>query len=340
MKYFFTCESVQSITDNCENKINAFALKGSCPLIKSKLLYEIANEAGLSGMTCEKFLSPFNYEELACVYIKRKNCIVYDSEYLDCPPEGAKTINIDELCGGELPTERIEKLERNKYKTLSRAAKEKNSAAVLQKENERLSKKYISKAKILNYILRFVGRNGAAPSGKVGKMSVRSISGITAWGVHSLYETVFEDCNRIYTVTGTLRHANTMLISGLCEAFLQLGCDVTVFKCSLTGEAEHLCVPSLCIAFLSDNDYHFLPYIQSGEIHTERFLKSKLPESVSFRINLNEEQIDDYIGRSVFSMYDALEMHNALSDLLFDAQNEYFDNKLKPRIISEVLDNN
>ena len=340
MKYFFTDDSVQSIIDNSENAINAFGLKGSCPAIKSKLLYEIANGASDLGLSCEKFLSPLNYDELACVYIKGKSCFVYDCEYLDNPPENSSVFDIDGICKTSLPKERIERLEKSKYTMLSRAAKERNSAAVLQKENEKLSQKHISKPKILNYILRFIARNGLTPSGETGKSLMRSISCVTAWGVHSLYESVFEDCNRIYTITGKLKHANTLLISGLCEAFLQCGCDITVFKCALTGEPEHLCVPSLSLAFLSENDYHSLPYIQSGIIHTERFLKTRLPENVNFRINLNSEQIDDYIGRAVFSMYDALEMHNAVSDLLFDMQYEHFSKEMKGQIIQSVLGNN
>ncbi len=340
MKYFFTSQSIQSILQTQEKEINAFVLKGSCPLIKSKLLYEAVNKASEQGFTCEKFLSPFNYEELACVYIKGKNILICDGEYLDLPPGENKIIDIDKLCGAQLPAERLAKLERSKYKTLSRAAKEKNSAAILQRENERMSLKYISKPKILNYILRFIGRNGITPLGETGKRLIRSISSITAWGVHSLYETVFEECSRIYTVTGNLKCAKSMLISGLGEAFVQLGCDAAVFNCSLTGEPEHLCVPALSLAFLSDNDYHFLPYVQSGEIHTERFLKAKLPESVKFRMNLNDEQIDDYIGKTVFSMYDVFETHNAITELIFDIQNEYFDKTLKHRIISEIMDNN
>lgn len=340
MKYFFSSESVDSIINGCGSELNVFSIKGSCPLLKSKALYEIANEASNNGLSCEKFLSPFDYDKLAGVYIKGKNSLIYDSEYYTSGFCETKTFDIDEIGNSGVQSKRIAESETKKNVFLSCFAKEKNTASILQKENDYLIMKYISKPKILNYILRFISRNKFMPTERTGTSSVRSLSAITAWGVHCLYETVLEDCNRIFTVSGKIKHINSLLISGLAEAFVQYGYDVTVFKCSLTGEAEHLCIPALSLAFLSDNDYHTLPYGQSGEIRCERFLRSKIPENIRFQTVLNNEQIDDCIGKAVFAMFDALEIQNTISDVLFDKQNENFANKLQPMIIKAVLGNN
>ena len=340
MKYFFSSESADSIISRCGSELNIFSIKGSCTLLKSKVLYDIANEASNAGLSCEKFLSPFDYDKVAGIYIKGKNSLIYDSEYYTSGFVEKKTFDIDEISNPDIQSKRIAELETKKNVFLSCFAKEKNSASILQKENDYLTMKYISKPKILNYILRFISRNKFTPSEHTGTASVRTLGSITAWGVHCLYETILEECNRIFTVSGKVKHINSLLISGLAEAFMQYGYDVTVFKCSLTGEAEHLCIPELSLAFLSDNDYHTLPYGQAGEIHCERFLKSNIPENIRFQTVLNNEQIDDCISKAVFAMFDALEIQNTISDVLFDKQSESFTDKLQPMIIKAVLGNN
>lgn len=340
MKYFYSSESIQNIIDNCGGGLNIIVLKGSCPMIKSRLMKSLAGTAEAKGLTSDFFLSPLSYENNVCVYIKGNNSLICDSEYFTDSRGNAKLYDIDSICGLQNDSKIISDLKKRKGIFLSYAAKEKNSALLLERENRRLSSKYISKPKILNYILRFISRNKLQHCRRKGEICTRFLSSVTAWGVHSLYETVFESCERIFTLSGKVRGINSMLISGLSEAFLQYGYNVTVFKCSLTGESEHLCIPELSLAFFSDNDYHTLPYGRTGEIHTERFFSSEIPSDIRFRMMLNNEHIDDYISNAVFSAYDALEMQSSVSDMFFDDENDCFYEKLNPMIISAVFGNN
>lgn len=131
-----------------------------------------------------------------------------------------------------------------------------------------------------------------------------------------------------------------MLLSGLSELFRSYGYNTISFKCSLTDETEHLCIPDLSLAFLSDNDYHSLPYGHSGEIHTQRFLLSQPPQSVCFQTVLNNERIDEHISKAIFSMFDAMEIENSVSKLLTDEQTQAKLKHFSLMITNDIFANN
>lgn len=340
MKYFLMPKTYEEFLNSPHTSNKILILDGSCSKLKSKLLEELCVCAKSRGLLLEKFYSPYDYDSICAIYIKKLRYFIIDNDFTDYAPGNSIKIDTDKVFSESINKAEISKNLTKRNILLSNLARAENSARLLFAENKRIMSKYVCKPKILNFVLRFAMRNKLYQSEEIGKCSVRTLSSITAWGVHSFYETIYEHQSNIISLSGPHRNASSILISGLNEMFCQCGYDTTLYKCSLTGDNEHLSIDRLSLAFVTDNDYHTIPYGEAGRIHTNRFINFKIPESAKLQAILNEEQADNFIGDAVFSAFDALEVQNKSSDNLYDLIDEEKKENLTNEIISLVFANN
>ena len=304
--------------------------------LKHRLMSCIVSCAEKQGLSCVKFLSKYDYDKLCAVYVRNRKTFIADKDIIPDLSEfpDAVTINADKIYFPSPDLSVIEKLKKQRRAYISDAAKCENSAAVISRETAKMLSQFTNKAKVLNYILRFIQRNGLRQSAEKGSESVMTLGNITSWGVHTCFESIAEKCSDVYTICDCTKYTASLLINGFSSAFCQCGKSTEKFVCSLCPEfSEHLCVPEMSLAFVCENDYHPYRCSEYGEISVRRFLKRPVPAYLAEKLGCNEELKDDLIDGCVFALYDAMEKDNELCRYLqaFESPEKYelLENEVK-----------
>lgn len=327
-----------------ENNIERiYLLEGKSACIKSRLIKSVSLFAEKNGYAADVCLSKHDYDKLCAVKIIRNGVLIADSNYFNKTNANyTKTIiNTDKFFKNDISRDQ-EYIKLNKYITdnLSDSAKSENAARSLLLENKRLVVPYISKSKILNYIFRFISRNGLQEKEEKGKNEKRFITQTTPWGIHTCYETIMQSAKIVAVIRDEYKYVSSTLISGLAAAFNQCGKDTVSLYCSIDSEcAEHLIVPELSAAFFTENRNHPYPFSDTGELSVRRFLKCDPPAEKKTAIRRNNELIDDFLDESVFSLFEVMEAENRICDMLADSFAEEKFNNEKDNIISDIFKN-
>ncbi len=314
---------------NEPNGITAAVLISSeSSFLRHRLISSVVSHAEKQGLSCLKFLSKYDYDKLCAVYIKSRKTLVADKDIIPDLSEfsDAATINADKIYSPSPDFSVIKKLKEQRRLYISDAAKCENSAAVISRETAKIFSRFTNKARVLNYILRFIQRNGLRQSAEKGSESVMTLGNITSWGVHTCFESIAEKCSDVYTVCDCAKYTASLLINGFSSAFCQCGKDTEKFVCSLCPEfSEHLCVPELSLAVVCENDYHPYRCSESGEISVKRFLNRPVPPYFLEELRCNGELKDELIDTAVFALYDAMEKDNELCRYLqaFESPEKY-----------------
>lgn len=326
MNFFLTCENNGLFYELKDEAVVKIFLEGRSTYIKSRLMCETALFCETKGLLCERYLSKYDYDKLCAVYIPAKKMLIADSVLFSAYPEtGVKTVNTDELfnlTAADFPESII--LNEKKISELkSDAAKFENAVKTLFHENKKTVMPYISRAKILNYILRFMQRSSLSQSERTGKNIEKSLCAVTPWGIHTCYETVMLTCKDVIVIKDEFRCVADMLICGLCKAFNQCGKDTVVCTCSIDRNVcEHLLVPELSLAFFTSNREHPYPFGDTGVISASRFYKEELKPSDRSSLLWNNELCDGFIDEAVYSLFEALEADNSVCDFIDGYLNE------------------
>lgn len=339
MNFFLTCVNNGLFSELKDESVKKMFLEGKSTYIKSKLMSETALFCENNGLLCERYLSKYDYDKLSAVYIPAKKLLIADSVLFSAYPEtGVKIINTDKLfnlTAADFP-ESIISNEKKASILKSDAAKFENAVKTLYYENKKTVMPYINRAKILNYILRFIKRSSLSQSEKAGKSRKKSLCAVTPWGIHTCYETVMLTCKNVIVIKDEFRCIADMLIHGLSEAFNQCGKDTVVCTCSIDQNVfEHLIVPELSLAFFTSNREHPYPFGDTGVISASRFYKEELKSSDKSSLLWNNELCDGFIDEAVYSLFEALEADNSICDFM----NRYLIEEKYSKTLSELKEN-
>lgn len=324
MNCFFDQNTITGLLDKDNGIDRIISLKGKSTFIKHRLISDCIISAKKQGYYCNKFLSKYDYDKFCAAYIKSKKLLIIDSELLKNLYQNIDLIqiNTDELFGISEFSDSFLNLFSKKALKISDAEKYEESAAVLLRENALTFSRFADKAKILNYVLRFMQRNALRQSNASANENMWTISNITPWGIHTCYETVAEFGSDIFIISDCTKHIASALINGFSCAFIQCGKSVEKCVCSLCPEyAEHLLIPELSLAFVCENNYHSYPYDDTAVISSHRFLKFPISKTVYEQTRKNEIFAENLIDKSVFSLFDALETDNEINNYLLEFEN-------------------
>ncbi len=326
MNFFLTCENSGSLPELKDEAVKKIFLEGKNSYIKSKLISEAALFCENKGLLCERYLSKYDCDKLCAVYIPAKKELIADSVLFSAYPEaGVKTVNTDsffDLTAADFP-ESVILSEKKASELRSDAAKFENAVKMLFHENKKTLTPYINRAKILNYILRFIKRNSLSQSERTGKSVKKSLCAVTPWGIHTCYETVMLSCREVIVIKDEFRCVADILIRGLSEAFNQCGKDAVVCTCSIDPNVcEHLMIPELSLAFFTSNREHPYPFGSTGVISASRFYQEELKPSDKSSLLWNNELCDGFTDEAVYSLFEALEADNSVCDFTDGYLNE------------------
>lgn len=302
--------------------LKAVSLEGEDTYIKHEILNSLAAEADKKGYSLEQFYNNCGCDTLSGVFIKRKSLFVFDGRQTnlsDCSlSHGALITDTQKAFSKNLSTLYIKPMLLSRQKSLDEASKLKKACSKLSESIRVSVQPYLNKAKVLNYIMRFVSRYSLRESTIKGKNFRRQLSSAGAWGVHSFYESVLMCSNNTVRLCDSTKALQPVLISGLSQLLNECGLNTVTFYCSVDGTPEHLVIPELKTAFFSDNAYHEYPVESNCALRLNRFLKSEIPSELKCRIFRQAELYSELIDRIILLNLEADTLSEKISDYYFE----------------------
>ncbi len=153
--------------------------------------------------------------------------------------------------------------------------------------------------------------------GAVGLERKRLLSAITPQGFLTFHDTIPTLCERVYLIRDEYAAASTALIRALKILAIESGYEVFCCYSPLDpqGKPEHLLIPALSLAFVSENSC-VQPRVEPYRvIHFSRFTdKSKLRLKKQ-RLSFNKRAAKEILEEAVKSLVKAKEWHDKLEEI-------------------------
>lgn len=203
--------------------------------------------------------------------------------------------------------------------TNRRAQSFREAAASLRAENRQLLAPCINKAAVLRFILRFLQKkNGriACRQNTGATVEHRVISGITGWGIQTLYTPFAARETETVVLKDNIGSVSETLLNGLAEVCVQNGLCVQLFHCGLTGVAEHCVIPALSAAFFTANLSHPFPLRAKEVVSASRFVRLSAFAQILPEVRFNATAADEMLEEAVFSQMEADELSAAREQIL------------------------
>lgn len=184
------------------------------------------------------------------------------------------------------------------------------AAAVFKQENAELILPYQNKAKMLNYVFRFLKRRIQAeqPAEKVGQITRDCrCSALTEWGVHCCYAPFAAANLQTVVLKDMFGGAAKALLNGLIAACQACGLDAQIYRCALDSSPEHLVIPALSTAFFTENPAHIFPYHPASVLPVGRFTDLTALQHVRAELRFNTASADALLEEAAFSLYESAE---------------------------------
>lgn len=187
------------------------------------------------------------------------------------------------------------------------------SAAQARADAAELLGEYIDRPRVCRAVFEAV--NAVAPyaekqHGKV--LCRRAVSGITAWGVHTVYNPFRGKALRTAVFQDVYGGVAPVFLQGLCAACTEIGFDVQWYTAPLSDAPAHLVLPSCGIAFFTENDLHPFPFRADGVLGASRFVKRSAVRAVLPLLETQQAAAAEALECAVFSLFEAEEARSAL----------------------------
>jgi hypothetical protein len=178
------------------------------------------------------------------------------------------------------------------------------SAAVsLQNDTFRIAAEFFDAEGLEKYVAG-LGKRLLPPKGRAGANTLRFLSGITANGIVSFYDTVESSYDRVFAIEDGYG-VGRFLISALCEKATAAGYDVISCNCPLSQSPEHLLIPSLSIAFITSNSFHRAEGKACRHINIKRFMDCDSLRLKKARIGFNRRASRELLDQTVSLLSEA-----------------------------------
>lgn len=307
-----------------DSKLKAVCIEGAEPYIKHEILRSLADRAKSEGLATERFYTPMNYDLLGAVYVKRRHLLLFDGEAHNLNKNIAdfsfKIINANSVV--IISDGILNPLRAQVEKHLENARKFESAAAKINLEVSKRAESCLSKAKALNFIMRFACKNSLTQTSKKGRNFRRRLSASGAWGVHSFYESIISQTNRVVCMRERTKALPKIIVGGMQQLLNEYGIDTVTFYCSLDGTPEHLLIPELSTAFFCDNCCHEYPFEADSVLNLQRFLKAEVPADIKSGMSRRLDICSELVDRAVLEYFQANMLSEKISDICFEATDE------------------
>lgn len=283
--------------------------------------------------------SPFYDETPNGIYIKNFDTyILADSPYSRVCPVSAG------VCENEIHLSKKPKITQNEKNEITKyySAEKKQykkavsllSLANVCKENRNsLLSDYLIDDRMINALKRILKK--LPVNVKKGKPSVKFLSAVTPLGIHTVWNTVFENYETVIELEDEYAFSSA-IIAGIVRDRLIADNEEFILIPDLFHRTipQMILLPQSSFALIRSDENHPMPFAPTYRINTEKF--TLIPKNIKNKCKLLLEAENIYIENAVSCIYDGRDARRKYSRLLLpysDAQNA---KKTAEKIFNEI----
>lgn len=271
--------------------------------------------------------SPFYDESLNGIYIKNLDTyILADSPYSRICPVSPY------ICENEVHLSKNYKISQNEKKQITECySNEKHyykkaisllSYAGICKENQNsLLSDYLIDDRMINALKRILKK--IPLNIKKGKPTVKFLSAVTPLGIHTLWDTVFENFETVIELEDEAAFSSAIIAGIIRDRLIAENEEFTLIPDLFHRTIpQMILLPQSSLALIRSDENHPLPFAPAYRINTEKFIS--LPKSIKSKYNLLLKAENTYIEDAVSCIYDGRDARRKMNNLLLpysDAQN-------------------
>lgn len=305
-----------------------FLLEGDAARLKSRMLADVCTVLKKARIPFLRVLHEHDADRTVAVFLPTLSRIAADSTYFaEIASRYAHRIRLhlhtEDFCAvGQVRciADELTALRELETAACAQADRLLASARAFKRDNASLLAPYVSKAKTVNYVLRFLKRHADAAAHTEGAGTVTRtarISALTAWGVYTCYAPFSAAGMRTVIIKDWFGGTAASLLNGLAAACKECGCNVQLYRCALDDSLEHLVVPALSCAFFTENSAHTLPFRPAAILPIGRVTDLAGLNAVRAELRFNTSAADALLEEAAFSIYESVEALHA-QDRLWD----------------------
>lgn len=228
----------------------------------------------------------------------------------------------------------ILKLTRLNKKLHSRASRYISAAGELAEENRRIALEAVDTDKVKTFSEKLAAR--LIKGGENGGENIRFLSGITPKGLVFFKNTVNTLCDTVIAIEDDYGAVSGLMLSVLREKLRLLGTKFyTCLNPINTAVPDHIIIPSLSLAFCSENRLTHPDGI-TRRIHARRFTSSPDMSAKRSRLAFNKKATDALLREAVAVIAQAKSVHDQLEEHYIEAMDFSLVGALTEKIASEI----
>ena len=212
-------------------------------------------------------------------------------------------------------------------------------ASTIETQNLLLCSKYIDREKLQRYVSRLKRRIFAESADhKPGRIHKRFLSAITPDGVDMQYDSVVALAESIVTIEDEYGIVAPFIMDKLADYGVEMGYDVYKCYCPLfpTVKVEHVIIPQLKTAIVTENSYHYSIDDQSKHVHASRFTDREGMQGIREKLLFGKKAKKELVNEAVRKMSLAKDFHDRLEEYYIKATDFDVINEISDKIISGI----
>lgn len=208
-------------------------------------------------------------------------------------------------------------------------------------DSSRLEVSCLNLEKLSAYARHFAARHFPRRSASAGQEKVRFLSSINSQGMTFLSDSIPSLCPKLCLICDDCGGAAPLFLSALRSHALENGYSPITCFCPLSphSKIDHLLLPELGIAFLTENRFHDLSGLQpERRIHARRFWEDDVLHRHKKRISFNNKAAAQMIGQAVGSLSENKELHDQLEELYLSAMDFSLMDAVLEGVVAQIVD--
>ncbi len=264
--------------------------------------------------------NPFFDDSVDGIYIENLNTyIISDSGYSRISPilPGIWEKYVSAVEGVNYPTDLRREIlvlkakENNHYKNACKILK--NTSYVKEKIHNELSP-FLNEEKVINYVRRFCGKF-LKNSNSNGSGTIRLLSSATPLGIHTHYNTVFENCENIIAVDDNYGFVGSILLGIVKDFAISEKIPFIMSPSYFANDIpQTLIFPRQSLALTACDQNHILPFEPQEKVTVSRFLTSDgilSSKKTDTLLNIENKLLDE----CVMNLYEGRDYRFKYNDL-------------------------
>lgn len=332
---------------NPDKNEQIYIIKGGPGTGKSSMMKKVAAEAEKRGYSVERIPCSSDPLSLDGVIIPELNTAIADatSPHIINPVfPGVTEHTVDPgrfWSVNKLRTngDKIKKITLNNSEFHKQCIKYLKAASVIENDISNIFTELFNKEKAQRFAERFCFKELSSTEKDSGKIQKRFLSAVTPLGVVVQYESFFNMCDKIITISDNSSIISGEIIKTINNYAGERGIDRIICMCPMNPEKkyEHIIFPNLRIGVFTSNIYHPMIKKNGKTIHFERFINENELSSYKNKLSFLKKAKLELIGESIRSLEQAKASHDILESYYIAAMDFRGVSKMTDELIEKIF---